>query len=228
MTKQLCLALHPEFEVMCDSPRHAEDEAHHSDPLGIFWDGERAPERKPSSMYERAYFEAQHVLSEALGTEPQGCAGLAADVDLLAKQRDAAVVRVAELTRERDEACEARDLYRRNWDAAREGNTALLDRFWAVVLHPDESGRPVAQEATEHADDCQGCEHIPGAIHCTAQEAGDPPVPRVWRKGDPEPPADVALLRVEPGGTEAWPGTAETAMQLIVAPLTEDGGTDGD
>lgn len=32
-----------------------------------------------------------------------------------------------------------------------------------------------------------------------AQEAGEPPVARVWRKGDPEPPADVRLLLVEPG-----------------------------
>lgn len=61
---------------------------------------------KPATMYERAYCDVQEVLDEALGTEEEDGAGegIAADVRLLAAQRDEARAEVERLTAEQQRA----------------------------------------------------------------------------------------------------------------------------
>jgi hypothetical protein len=55
---------------------------------------------KPDRMWENAYMDVQRVLDEALGTEEKDGAGsgIAADVWLLANQRDEARVKLAAIT----------------------------------------------------------------------------------------------------------------------------------
>lgn len=102
-----------------------------------------------------------------------------------------------------------RDLYKGNWERAQQANTTLLASLgrpaaqeagsvaeWLrgpVLLclscgldetTPSPQCAEHPTKATAHADDCQGCEHMPGIVHCAAQEAPDPSEPSpAWLSG---------------------------------------------
>jgi hypothetical protein len=122
---------------------------------------------------------------------------------------------VAELTRERDQLLASLDeeltwlKQAQNPDRAEMARAIGFEDAVQTVRQVFEAGRPPAQEAGEphrchDACPCEGnpsyrahAEHPKPTVDCPwcpPVEVGEPPAPRVWRVGDPEPPADVALL----------------------------------